>query len=106
MPQPAASRLAHGARLSPFWLRAGECDACDGAHPTSECPHFSKGRGQHVDCKAGRPRDIGSGSGPPTTRVRTRARAQCHTSIPWPLTARLGACATVLATAYARGLCP
>ena len=42
----------------------GECDACDGDHPTSKCPHYKKKRGKHPDCKkyTGK-RDIGKGTG-------------------------------------------
>jgi len=28
-----------------------KCDRCDGAHPTAECPHFRRQRGEHQDAQ-------------------------------------------------------
>jgi hypothetical protein len=42
----------------------GECDACDGDHPTAQCPHYKgKKREKHRDAQRGKPPEIGSGSG-------------------------------------------
>jgi len=56
--------------------KLGDCDACDGAHPTSECPHYKKPRGKHPDCKKSKGKSIGAGTGGNFTLRRARVVRQ------------------------------
>lgn len=44
------------------------CDACDGAHATECCPHFSKRREDHPDAKTGGKKLLGGNEGPVEVR--------------------------------------
>jgi len=42
---------------------SGECDRCDGPHPTEKCPIFRKPRESHPDALRRKPMDMGGGGG-------------------------------------------
>jgi len=60
---PASNTTASSATKS-----GGECDKCDGPHPTDSCPIFKKARDSHPDAKRGKPMDMGQPGGGYTLR--------------------------------------